>query len=346
MAMDHLTGPGPRPPRALLDPAAGVREIKLRPHQMAEPVTPAADLFVLAHFGVPRIDAARWSLIINGLVGRAVSLDYDDLLRRPATTVEAVHQCCGSPIEPTVPTRRVANVCWRGVDLAALLDELGVDRRARFLWAYGLDGGAFGGVSCDWFVKDLPLERLAAGDVLLAYELNGAPLPPEHGFPVRLVVPGFYGTNSVKWLWRLHLAADRAESPFTTTFYNDRAVPEAIAAGQPARRPVWAIAPEAVTVSPAPNGEVSVGVPCAIWGWAWSCRGVSGVEVSVDAGASFARAVLEPRREWAWQRFSLTWWPSTRGAVQIQARAFDADGTSQPADGARNAVHSVLVTVT
>ena len=137
--------------------------------------------------------------------------------------MEAVHQCCGSPLEPNVPTRRVTNVRWGGVDLAALLDELEIDPRARFLWSYGLDGGDFAGTSCDWFVKDLPLERLAAGDVLLAYELNGAPLPAEHGFPVRLVVPGYYGTNSVKWLWRLHLAEHRADGPFTTVFYNDSA---------------------------------------------------------------------------------------------------------------------------
>ena len=75
------------------------------------------------------------------------------------------------------------------------------------LWARW---GDFAGTSCDWFVKDLPVARLAAGDLLLAYELNGAPLPAEHGFPVRLVVPGYYGTNSVKWLWRLHLAEGRA----------------------------------------------------------------------------------------------------------------------------------------
>jgi DMSO/TMAO reductase YedYZ molybdopterin-dependent catalytic subunit len=78
---------------------------------------------------------------------------------------------------------------------------------------------------------DLPLERFAAGDVLIAYELNGAPLPAEHGFPARLVVPGYYGTNSVKWLWRLRFAEHRAEGPFTTTFYNDSAEAADRAAG-------------------------------------------------------------------------------------------------------------------
>ena len=168
---------------------------------------------------------------------------------RQKKIVEAVHQCCGNPLEPTVPTRRVVNVRWGGVDLAALLNEVGIDPRARFLWSYGLDQGDFAGTHCD-YVKDLPLERLASGDVLLAYELNGVPLSPEHGFPVRLVVPGYYGT---KWLWRLHLAERRAEGIFTTRFYNDSVGAADIAAGVPPRRPVWALAPESIIVAPAPD---------------------------------------------------------------------------------------------
>ena len=88
------------------------------------------------------------------------------------------------------------------------------------MWSSGADHGVFEGDRCDAFVKDLPLERVAA-DVLIAYEMNGAPLPPENGYPVRLVVPGYYGTNSLKWLIRLTLADGRAAGPFTTRWYND-----------------------------------------------------------------------------------------------------------------------------
>jgi sulfane dehydrogenase subunit SoxC len=259
--------------------------------------------------------------------------------------VEAVHQCVGNPLAPTEPTRRVANVRWGGVDLAALLGEVEIYPQARFLWSYGLDGGDFAGTSCDWYVKDLPLERLAASDVLLAYELNGAPLPAEHGFPVRLVVPGYYGTNSVKWLWRLHLAAHRAQGPFTTDFYNDRLGADDVAAGLSALRPMWALTPNSIIVSPAPDTVVAAGEHTEIWGWAWSFRGIAAAEVSVDGGASFTRAALEPRRGWAWQSFSLPWRPTDRGEALLSVRAIEADGTGQPLEGARNSTHKVRVVV-
>jgi sulfane dehydrogenase subunit SoxC len=340
-----MTGLSRTPNRPPMEPASGVRRVKLRPHETTDAGTGTENLFVLAHLGVPRVDPGQWSLGIDGLVGRAHTLNLDELKARPKKTVETVHQCCGNPLEPNVPTRRVTNVRWGGVDLAALLSELEIDPHARFLWSYGLDGGDFAGTSCDWFVKDLPLERLAAGDVLLAYELNGAPLPAEHGFPVRLVVPGYYGTNSVKWLWRLHLAERRVEGLFTTVFYNDSVSAEDVAAGLPSRRPVWAIAPESIIVAPAPDAVVAAGEVTEIWGWAWSFRGIAAVEVSVDGGTSFTRATLEGRRGWRWQRFSLPWRPTDRGEVLLSARTLEAGGAVQPIEGTRNSIHTIPVVV-
>jgi sulfane dehydrogenase subunit SoxC len=322
MSNQQVTAAGPaRPP---MDPASGLRRIKLRPHEMSDTITASEDVFVLAHLGVPRIDPAQWRLSVDGLVGEARTLGLDDLKTRRKNTVEAVHQCCGNPLEPNLPTRRVVNVRWGGVDLAALLNELGVDPRARFLWSYGLDGGDFAGTDSDWYVKDMPLERLAAGGVLIAYEMNDAPLAAEHGFPVRLVVPGYYGTNSVKWLWRLHVAPHRAHTLFTTSLYNDAADEHDIAASLPARRPVWAIAPESIIVAPAPDASIALGERTEIRGWAWSFGGVARAEVSVDGGASFARAALEQRRGWSWQRFSL------HGSRLRPARRCSAFALSRP----------------
>ena len=335
----------PVPKRPPMDPLQGVRRIPLAPHQMTASITASEDLFVLAHLGVPRVDPAHWSLVVEGLVGRPVRLALDDLRRRPKTIVESMHQCCGNPLEPRVAARRIANVRWGGVDLAALLSELEVDFRARYLWSYGLDGGDFAGRRCDWYVKDLPLTRLAADGVLLAYELNGAPLSAEHGFPLRLVVPGYYGTNSVKWLWRLQLAEQRAEGPFTSDLYNDPVDASGLAAGLPSHQPVWAIAPESIIVAPGPDGAVTHGETSEIWGWAWSFRGIAGVEVSVDGGDNFRRATLSPRRNWSWQRFSLPWRPDRPGRAALCVRAFETGGAAQPQDGARNAIHTVQVVV-
>jgi DMSO/TMAO reductase YedYZ molybdopterin-dependent catalytic subunit len=157
-------------------------------------------------------------------------------------------------------------------------------------------------------------------------------------------VPGFYGTNSVKWLTRLTLARTRATSPFTTRWYNDHIND---AAGQPTgeTRPVWSIAPESVIVSPAPDQAVTVGQTVEVWGWAWADQGVAAVDIGVGGASSWAPASVEPRAERAWQRFAATWRPERRGAHELHSRARAPDGQHQPPSGARNAIHSVPVNV-
>ena len=128
-------------------------------------------------------------------------------------------------------------------------------------------------------------------------------------------------------------------------FYNDSLAAEDLAAGLPARRPVWATAPEAIIVAPAPETTVAAGEPIEIWGWAWSFRGIAAAEISVDGGASITRATLEARRGWAWQRFSLSWRPTARGEALLGARAIEAGGVGQPREGARNSIHTVPIVV-
>jgi DMSO/TMAO reductase YedYZ molybdopterin-dependent catalytic subunit len=169
-------------------------------------------------------------------------------------------------------------------------------------------------------------------------------LRPENGFPARLVVPGFYGTNSVKWLTRMTLADSRADSPFTTRWYNDAVLDdEGRDTGRTA--PVWAIAPESVIVSPAPAQTLRAGQACLIWGRAWSDSGISSVKVSVDGGQTWQTAELESPVERSWQRFSLSWTPDRIGLVSLSSLARDRQGRAQPHDGSRNAVHSVSVTI-
>jgi sulfane dehydrogenase subunit SoxC len=321
---------------APMDPARYTRRIVYEPHQTTATVTPQRDLFVLAHLGIPRVDVAQWRLEIAGLVERPAVLTFDDIRRLPARQVESFHQCAGAPRRPDLAARRIANVVWSGVDLAELLQSCGARAEARFLWAYGLDHGEYDGVSARWYVKDMPAARLAEGGVLLAYAVNGEPLAPEHGFPLRLVIPGYYGTNTVKWLWRIELAERRAAGPFTTVLYND---PDPSGGA----RPVWEAPPEALIVAPAPGPLAAAAVE--VWGWAWAAAGIARVEVSVDGGATWLPARVEPRRQWSWQRFTFDWRPGGSGTFTLMARATDARGAVQPMDKARNAVHTVTVAI-
>jgi DMSO/TMAO reductase YedYZ molybdopterin-dependent catalytic subunit len=329
--------------RARLDPDHALGRHPLQPHQLTDRVTRVEDAIVLCHLGVPRLDAADWSLTIGGLVHRPLRLTLADLMRRPRVEFTSIHQCCGSPMTPNEPKRRICNVTWSGVRLADVLAECQPEAAARYVWSSGADHGGFQGDAVDAFVKDLPLDRVGA-DVLIAFAMNGAPLKPEHGYPARLVVPGFYGTNSVKWLTRLTLAGTRATSPFTTRWYND---PVRDVSGEPtgATVPVWSIAPESVIVAPAPDATLSAGEPHEIWGWAWADGGVSAVDVSVDGTQRAMRAETEPSAGRAWQRFAVTWRPHARGEHALWSRAQSADGRAQPDAGARNAIHRVPVRV-
>jgi sulfane dehydrogenase subunit SoxC len=191
-----------------LAPAGFFRRIPLSPHQMQQRLTPTEHVIVLCHLGVARLDREAWSLTIDGLVERSICLRFSDLTAYPKHTVSSFHQCAGSPLQPLEPTRRISNVRWSGARLSDLLRDCRPAPQAKYLWSYGADHGTFGDIEHAAYAKDLPLERVPS-DVLIAYELNGAPLPAEHGFPARLVVPGFYGTNSVKWLNRMTLAGTR-----------------------------------------------------------------------------------------------------------------------------------------
>ncbi len=329
------------PPK--LDPSGYFRRIPLQPHQMTAAITPAADAIVLCHLGVPRIDEASWTLTVDGLVARPIQLGFADLQRFPKQTLVSFHQCAGSPLAPTEPTRRVCNLQWGGARLTDILQQCGVDNAAKFIWSSGMDYGEFSGVAIDGYQKDLPIERLR-DDVLIAYEMNGEKLPAENGFPARLVVPGFYGTNSVKWLTRLTLADRRAKGAFTTRWYND---PVFDAGGREtgATMPVWAVAPESVIVAPAPGARLHMGKSYRVWGWAWSEAGIAAVDISTDGGKEWTQTLVEPRIERGWQRFSLSWRPMREGPAQLQSRARNADGTAQPGAGTRNAIHTVDVNV-
>ena len=325
-----------------LDPAHPFKREALPPHRMRPRQTATGDLHVLCHLGVPRVDRDRWALTIDGLVDRPRTLRFDELMRYPKAELASVHECCGNPLEPLRPMRRVGNVIWGGVRLADVLADCLPTAQARYMWCYGADCGVFAEASVDAYVKDLPLSRVHA-DVLIGYELNGSPLPAEHGYPARLVVPGFYGTNSVKWLTRITLADHRAGGLFNTRFYQDPVYDDV---GQDTGEtvPVWSIAPESLIVTPVPDDILHVSTEFEIWGWAWADGGVKGVEVQVGDGQPWRSAHLESPRAREWQRYALPWTPIESGVVVLASRAIATDRSVQSTSG-RNAIHRVAVTV-
>ena len=163
-------------------------------------------------------------------------------------------------------------------------------------------------------VFERPPDRTSQAYVLIAFEMNKKPLRAEQGFPARLVVPGYYGTNSVKWLARITVADKRAEGPFTVRWYNDQIL-DGSGNSTGRTKPVWSIAPESLIVSPSPEAEIRLREELEIWGWAWADGQVAEVTISVDNGVEWLPASLEPRSGRSWQRFSLLWRATETGST-------------------------------
>jgi len=253
-----------------------------------------------------------------------------------STTITAFHECYGSPVKPpTENVWRIGNVTWTGVSLQTLLDIAQPLPEAQFVWSEGLDFGEFAGVTADRYQKDLPIAKALSSEVLLAYEMNGEPLSKNRGGPVRLIVPGWFGTNSTKWLCRLSLQATRAPGPFTTKFYNEEDPNES----KGVMRPVWKVEPNSMIVSPCSDAQLTDSL-VKVRGWAWSDNGIKLVQIRVDESQTWVEAEVESRRDFNWQRFStaVTLPPGTH---QLTARATSSSGLKQPISGRRNHVHTI-----
>lgn len=313
---------------------------KRDPSLFSSRITNEADLFKVWHLGIPDIEGGEWTLHIRGLVKKAAQFSLAELRALPQTSVTTFHECAGNPLNPKVPQRRVGNVTWTGVRLADLLNMVGVNDEARFIISKGIDHGVYNNDYYAEYEKDLPLEKALDPNVLIALDINGEPLPVDRGGPVRLVVPGYYGTNSTKWLSNLVVSDVRSTSAFTTIYYMDR---ERVN-GQNKETPVWAVSPNSLIIHPQ-NGQSLKPEEVEIWGWAWAEAPITSVEVSTDGGETWQEASVAPRNEMEWQRFSLSWYPKTVGEYCIMVRAADIRGNRQPLTPRRNQVSRVMIFV-
>ncbi|KAL3301117.1 sulfite reductase [Colletotrichum asianum] len=254
-----------------IDPAGFFIRHPPAPHVLDTFITHEDHLFQTIHMGAAVVDKDEWLLIIDGLVERPFALTFNQLRQLPRRSVTAFHECYGSPLKPpTEAVWRIGNVIWTGVPLKFLLDIARPSSTAAFVWSEGLDYGTFHDITADRYQKDLPMTKALNEEVLVAYEMNGKPMGKERGGPVRLAVPGWFGTNMTKWLCRLSLQDRRAEGPYTTIFYNeiDPTDPEG-----KNKRPVWKVEVNSIITKPEP-GAIFRGADVQVEGWAWCCEEV------------------------------------------------------------------------
>ncbi|MFP3992531.1 sulfite oxidase [Streptomyces sp. E11-3] len=305
-------------------------------------LTPAGLHYVLVHYDIPATDADTWQLTVRGLVETPLTLDMPTLRSYPARTQRVTMECAGNgrarlaprPVSQPWLVEAVGTAEWTGVPLRTLLAEAGVAAGAVEAVFTGADHGVERGVEQD-YQRSLPLPVATgeAPEVLVAYEMNGRPLPPQHGHPLRLVVPGWYGMAHVKWLRDIALT----DTPFTG-FQQEVAYRYRQSSDDPGE-PVTRIAPRALMIPPGfPDfmSRTRVVRPgrVRLEGRAWSGHAlVTGVEVSTDDGRTWNKTELAPPdgHDWAWRHWRASW-TATPGLHELSVRAHDAEGHAQPLD--------------
>ena len=302
-------------------------------------VTPPGMHYLVIHFDIPAADEGTWTVEVDGLVDRPMTLSIDDLRSRPVVTRPITMECAGNG-RALMPPRAesqpwldgaVGNAEWTGTPLPPILEDAGVRADAAELVFTGADHGIQGDVEQD-YQWGFSLDDIVRDDVLLVYGMNGQPLPPQHGYPVRLLVPDWYGMCSVKWLRRITAVAEPFEG-FQLSAYQLRQGPDG--PGVPVtRKAVRAMMlPPGFSDFPARRRFLDAG-PCELTGRAWSGSGhVTRVEVSVDGGETWSDAELGPvpASSSSWRAWSFDW-DARPGEHELRVRATDDAGNTQPVD--------------
>jgi sulfane dehydrogenase subunit SoxC len=288
-------------------------------------VTPNGLIFERHHNGTPDIDPRTHKLVLHGMVNQPLTFAVEDLKRYPSVSRFHFHECSGNgltdwlkPASTTVQQTHglLSGVLWTGVPVSILLEEAGIDPRARWALFEGGDGSAH--------ARSIPMEKLM-DDCIIAYAMNGEALRPENGYPIRLVVPGWEGNTSVKWLRRIKLGDKPWHLRSETARYTDP-MPDG-------KWRQFSMVMEAKSVITSPSGGMKLGKPGfhEVSGLAWSGAGkVRAVDVSFDGGRNWKEAVLEePILDKCLTRFKIAWNWDGKPAI-LMSRVTDSTGYVQP----------------
>jgi sulfane dehydrogenase subunit SoxC len=328
---------------------------------LAYDVTPVGLHYLLIHYDIPVVDPDSFRLTVGGSVERELELSLDDLRARPAVTQAVTMECAGNgrarlaprPVSQPWLVEAVGTAEWTGTPLRPLLEEAGIADGAVEVLFTGLDRGVEGGQE-QQYERSLPLDEALRDEVLLVYAVGGQPLPPQHGFPLRLVVPGWYGMTNVKWLTRITLLDRPFEGYQNAWSYRFRQVAEDVGEPVSRMRPRALMAPPGIPIFATRERQAGLG-PHTIIGRAWSGGGtIQRVELSDDGGASWHDALLGPPQSspWSWRAWRWEWSPAGPGDYELCCRATDSTGETQPLEApwnlhgfANNEVQRVPVTV-
>jgi DMSO/TMAO reductase YedYZ molybdopterin-dependent catalytic subunit len=302
-------------------------------------LTPVEHFYVRSHMSTPAgLDAPTWALQIEGEVDSQISLSLDDIRKMPSATVTTVLECAGNGrafFEPPVAGIQwergaVGNARWTGVRMADVLKRAGIKGSGRFVTMNGADRGM--GQQPD-FIRQLPMDKAMHPDTLIAYEMNGAPIHPLHGFPLRAIVPGWEGAYSIKWLTALRVLDREFDGFWVATGYRypTKTVAPGAAVDAKDMAPLTGLVVKSLITKPLEGAIVAPG-KVDVAGFAWAGEAdIARVDVSVDHGASWQQArLVGERAKYSWRRFEYTFQTSRPESYLILSRATDSNGKTQP----------------
>lgn len=298
-------------------------------------VMPNQRFYVRNHFHIPRLDSQSWRLNVVGLVERPLNLNLRDLMKMPSHAHFVTLECAGngrSMLSPRVSGEQwnlgaVSTAEWTGVSLTEILDRAGLRAEAKEIVFRGADSGKLDANSEPIrFERSLSIENAQASDVLLAYAMNGEALPIAHGYPLRVIVPGWYAVASVKWLTEIEVIGQ----PFRAHYQTETYFFESQSGEQVVREPISLQRVRSLITEPEPDSEVEQG-ELPIRGVAWSgAAPIARVEVRIGDGPWQNARLLGERKRHSWQGWELIAPLDRPGSIEISARATDMAGRTQP----------------